>query len=210
LSSSVIIDTLEREDKPDNDNEPQAKIPHLYYYFNFRNEATQTCENFLLSIMCQLLSSIPGSDVPMPFKHLYLKKNEGKNGRPSIKEMIGCIITTLQNLNELGSGVREVRLIVDAVDECSEWELFYLFFNQLAKSKCQNLHFIFTSRPEKAIQAAVEKFGIPSVDLVCTEMDKDIEKYVRAILDNEPQFMHIDPNCREEVKEILVKKAGGM
>jgi hypothetical protein len=154
--------------------------------------------------MCQLLHSIP-DDVPTPFKHLY---NAGKNGRPSVKEMTKCIINTLQNLDGLGCGVREVRLIVDALDECSEWSRFWLFLSQLGK--CQNLHFIFTSRPEEDIQHAVEHLGIPSVDLNCTEMDKDIEQYIREILDSDVRFKDINQQCREEVRKILIKKAGGM
>ena len=84
-------------------------IPHLYYFFSFRYPATQSCENFLRSILLQLVFSCP--DVPQPVKDLYLS-HQGLM-QPSMKELTACFISVVNDLEE-------VRLFGDGFDECSQ------------------------------------------------------------------------------------------
>ena len=50
------------------DDPESHHIPHLFYYFDFRDTATQTCENFLRSILSQLFHFLP--DIPEPLEVL--------------------------------------------------------------------------------------------------------------------------------------------
>jgi hypothetical protein len=68
LRSSNTIEHLEEDSL-------NREVPHLYYYFNFRDEATQSCENFLRSINSQLLFSLP--DIPSPFRDMYTRHKSG-------------------------------------------------------------------------------------------------------------------------------------
>ena len=174
-------------------------IPHLYYYFNFRDESTQTCENFLRSIISQLLNFLPV--IPPPIKDLYLRRNSGKH-RPSVKDLTDCFIAIIETLPE-------VRLFGDAFDECMDWNNLWHFSSQIAKARSPSLHFLFTSRPERHIRDAVNSLNIPVVDLTCPEMNFDIKIFVIEQLDG-PQFARISVDGKELVKENLTSRAGGM
>jgi hypothetical protein len=192
LQSSNTIEHLEEDSL-------NRGIPHLYYYFNFRDEATQSCENFLRSINCQLLLSL--SDIPSPFKEMYARHKSGHH-RPSVKDLTACFIAVIQTLNE-------VRLFGDAFDECADWNNLWYFSSQLAKARSPSLHFLFTSRPERHIRDAVNSLDIPTVDLTCPEMNLDIRTFVIEQL-QDPQFARISVDGKELVKENLISRAGGM
>jgi hypothetical protein len=176
-------------------------VPHLYYYFNFRDVSTQTCENFLRSIMSQLLNFFPATEIPPPIKDLYMRRNSGKH-RPSVKDLTACFIAIIETQPE-------VRLFGDAFDECTDWNNLWHFSSQLVKARIPSLHFLFTSRPERHIRDAVNSLGIPTVDLTCPEMNLDIETFVIEQLDD-PRFARISADGKELVKESLISRAGGM
>ena len=193
LRSSNTIDHLEEDSL-------NRGIPHLYYYFNFRDEATQNCENFLRSINSQLLLSLP--DIPSPFKKMYARHKSGHH-QPSVKDLTECFIAVIQTVDE-------VRLFGDAFDECMDWNNLWYFSSQLAKARTPSLHFLFTSRPERHIRDAVNSLNIPTVDLTCPEMNEDIKTLVIEQLDDDSRFARVPVNGKELVKESLISRAGGM
>jgi hypothetical protein len=175
-------------------------IPHLYYFFSFRYPSTQTCENFLRSILLQLLVSCP--DVPSPVKDLYLT-HKGTM-QPSMKEMTTCFVNAVNSLEE-------VRLFGDGFDECSQWNSLWHFLSKVSGDHCPSLRFIFASRPEQHIRDAVNTLNIPSIDLtLCDEMNNDIVKYVSEILEDNPRFAKIPIKGRRLTYKTLVRKADGM
>jgi ankyrin repeat protein len=194
IQSSTAIRHLERDSH-------DRGIPHLYYYFNFRDESTQTCENFLRSIMSQLLNFFPETKIPRSIMDLYVRRNSGKH-RPSVKDLTTCFIAVIETLPE-------VRLFGDAFDECTDWNNLWHFSSQLAKARSTALHFLFTSRPERHIRDAVNSLDIPTVDLTCPEMNLDIKNFVIEQLDD-PRFTRISVDGKEMVKESLISRAGGM
>ena len=76
------------------------KIPYLYYFFNFRDPSTQTCENFLRSLLSQLIHSLP--DVPDVVVELYSQHKSGTL-RPSIRDLTDCFIAVVNELDEVRS-----------------------------------------------------------------------------------------------------------
>jgi hypothetical protein len=162
--------------------------------------ATQTCENFLRSILCQLLNFLP--DIPLPIEELYKRSSSGSL-RPSMKEMTSCFIDVVKTLEE-------VRLFGDGFDECSEWNALWTFLSKVRKSQCRSLRFLFTSRPEHDIRDAVNSLSIASVDLTRSETTGDIERYVMEQLEENPRFTHIPVEGRNLIKETLTTKAQGM
>jgi hypothetical protein len=192
LQSSNTIEHLEEDSH-------NQRIPHLYYYFNFRDEATQSCENFLWSINSQLLLSLP--NIPLPFKEMYSRHKSGHH-RPSVKDFTVCFIAVIQTMDE-------VQLFGDAFDECTDWNNLWYFSSQLAKARTPSLHFLFTSHPERYIRDAVNSLGIPTVDLTYPEMNLDIKAFVIKQL-QDLRFSRISVEGKEPVKESLVSRAGGM
>jgi hypothetical protein len=176
-------------------------IPHLYYFFSFRYPSTQTCENFLRSILLQLLVSCP--EVPSPVKDLYLS-HKGTM-QPSMKEMTACFISVVNSLPE-------VRLFGDGFDECSQWNSLWYFLCKVSGEQCPTLRFIFASRPEQYIRDAVNTLpDILSIDLTLRdEMNSDIVKYILEALQHNPRFSKIPADGKELIYETLVDRADGM
>jgi hypothetical protein len=188
--SSTVIDHLEQ--KPE--------VPVLYYYFNFRDESTQTCENFVRSITFQLLHYL--EDIPDSINNLYAKCNSGSR-RPAVTDLTTCLISIIQLLPL-------VYLLGDAFDECNQWNVLWRFITQLVKSESPSLRFMFTSRSEQHIQDVVNSLNIPSVNLTRDEMNRDIQKFVFESLDSDPRFSRILPEGKDLIREELVSRANGM
>jgi hypothetical protein len=190
--SSTLVHELAQDSRSKN-------IPHLYYFFSFRYPSTQTCENFLRSILLQLVFFC--TDVPQPVKDLYLS-SQGLH--PSMKDLTACFVNVV-------NGLEEVRLFGDGFDECSQWNSLWHFISKVSGNHCPTLRFIFASRPEQYIRDAVSALNIPTIDLtLCDEMNRDIVKYISEVLECNPRFAKISIEGRKLIYETLVRKADGM
>jgi hypothetical protein len=178
----------------------QRDLQVLYYYFNFRDKATQTCENFVRSITLQLVQSLP--DVPQPLVDLFSRCHE--SDRPSTTDLTKCLLDIINKLEN------EVRLLGDAFDECVEWNKLSTFLCNVTDRNCPNLRLLFTSRQEQHIQDLVESLDIPSVGLLRQEMDDDIGTYVSQTLQNDRRFIRISSEGKNLITESLVSRANRM
>jgi hypothetical protein len=176
------------------------EIPHLYYFFNFRDPLTQTCEGFLRSILLQLLNSLP--DIPDAFYELYSQHISGTL-RPSVRDMTDCFITVVNTLDE-------VRLFGDAFDECADWNDLWYFLSTSVKRRCPGLRLLFTGRPEVHIGDAAGSLHIPSVDLDCEGIHKDIEAYVSNSLARDIRFARTLDEGKTLIRNSLISRANGM
>ena len=81
---------------------------------------------------------------------------------------------------------------------------------RMAKSECQSLRLLFTSRPEREIEDVVNALGIPSVDLR-TVMDGDIGQFIMETLENSPRAIcRLPEKAKDLIRESLISRAGGM
>jgi hypothetical protein len=186
----MIIDHLRR----------RFRGPVLYYYFNFRSGERQTCENLVRSLMYQLVYIL--EETPSAVKELYSSHNRGLS-RPSIDELTTCLVAVIGTLEE-------VHLLGDAFDECSQWNSLSKVVKEFAKSACPSLHFLFTSRPEQHIEDLVGALDIPSVDLTCEELDRDIEKFVSETLQHDLRFLRIPDDGKTLIHDSLTIRSAGM
>jgi hypothetical protein len=193
FQSSTVIEHFELES-------PTRDIPHLYYFFDFRIESTRTCENFLRSILVQLLFLLP--EVPYVMKEWYLYYDAGRR-RPSIKHLTACFISVIET-------IEEARLFMDGFDECHERDHLWYFISEIARRKCLPLRFLFTSCPERHIQNLVNSFNIPTVELAGDAINADIMTFVTGVLDTSPRFARFPVKWKELVRESLTTRAGGM
>jgi hypothetical protein len=162
---------------------------------------TQTCENFLHSILSQLLHLF--HDVPPPLRALYASHNNGAL-RPSTKDMIGCFLDIVETM-------KEVRLLGDAFDECVDWNDLWYLLCQISRRKCSSLRFLFTSRPESSIRDAVHALNIPSIDLSLYEsIDQDIRTFVSESLKYNPRFSRISDEGKGLIRDSLISRANRM
>jgi hypothetical protein len=191
LCSSTIVKELKDEQKV-------LRIPVLYYYFNFRDPSTESCENFIRSLLYQLLRYLP--DVPEEVRRLYSQRAPNQ---PSADEMTLCLIAIIERQ-------QQVRILGDAFNECTQWNVLWKFLVRMMESGCPSLRLLFTSRPEREIEDAVNALRIPNLDLR-TVMDEDISRFVAETLRSSAKpVCRLSDDAKDLIKETLVSRAGGM
>jgi hypothetical protein len=104
----------------------------------------------------------------------------------------------------------EVHLLGDAFDECSQWNALWRFVSRIAESELPSLHFLFTSRPDQYIQDASNSLIIPSLDLLCQDMDHDIAKFVSDTLDRDMRFARIPAEGKRLIYESITSRSNRM
>jgi hypothetical protein len=117
--------------------------------------------------------------------------------------MTTCLIALI-------SREKEVRILGDAFDECTQWNVLWRFLTRMVKSQCPSLRLLFTSRPEREIEDAVNALTIPTLDLR-TAMDGDIEQFITETLESSARSVsHLPENAKDLIRQHLVRRAGGM
>jgi hypothetical protein len=106
--------------------------------------------------------------------------------------------------------VDEVRLYGDAFDECADWNDMWYFLSTTVKSQCPGLHFLLTGRPEVHIQEAANSLDIPSVDLDCEGINKDIELFISDSLERDIRFARMLEEGKTLIHDSLISRANGM
>jgi hypothetical protein len=192
LVSSVVIRHLDEEGQTD-------QIPVIYYYFNPHIPETQSCDNFLRSLIFQLLYF--SVNIPTAIKDLHARHHLGTR-RPSIDSLTSCLVNLL-------GGHKEVRIVGDAFDRCPEWNKLWKILSKLVQSQHASLRLLFMSRREQYIEDAVRTMNIPSVDLRCQQVDKDIAKYVSDVLRDDSKFSRVTVELKDSIRERLTTLASG-
>jgi hypothetical protein len=117
--------------------------------------------------------------------------------------MVNCIIAVVNHLDE-------VRLFGDAFDECTDWNNLWYFLSTTVKSRCPGLRLLFTGRPEVHILEAANSLDIPSVDLDCDGISKDIELFVSNSLTMDIRFARTSEEGKTLIRNSLISRANGM
>jgi hypothetical protein len=162
----------------------------------------QTCENFVRSLVVQLLLSFQDTLIPPPIEELYVRHKSGFK-RPPIKDLTECLISMIGMFEH-------VYVLGDAFDECKEWNKLWHFLSRIARSACGSLHLLFTSRPEQHIQDAVMSLCISSFDLSHGKMDHDIGTFVSESMEHDPRFRRTSAEGKILISESLISRANGM
>jgi hypothetical protein len=103
-----------------------------------------------------------------------------------------------------------VRLFGDAFDECTDWNDLWYLLSTTAKTRCQGLRFLFTSRPEEYILDAAGSLDIPSVDLDCEGINKDIKVFISDSLARDIRFARTSEKGKTLIHDSLISRANGM
>jgi hypothetical protein len=91
-----------------------------------------------------------------------------------------------------------------------DWNHLWHFLSTAAKRKCQGLRFLFKSRPEEHIRDVVRSLGIPSVDLDCEGINKDIGTFISDTLARDDRFTRTSEEGKTLIRNSLVARANGM
>ncbi|CAI0643626.1 unnamed protein product [Colletotrichum noveboracense] len=128
-------------------------------------------------------------------------------GRPTLCYLSSCVYGML-------GCYHRVRVIIDALDECTTERDLLSWMEELVSSPCSaNSQLIVTGRPEVDFVQSLPRFlGEDNcIKFDTTEVNTDIHSYVSAQLEN-PDFKlkWISPNLLNEIRDKVGRRADGM
>ena len=193
LASAIINKLLE-----DCERLPQAGI--AYFYFDFNNQSIMQDHNRLLRSLVEQLSSESG-DIPKPLAALYRRCRNG-----TVQPMTTDLLETLQSIIRNFS---HVYLVIDAFDECKEKEKFLGFLNAIAEWKLPQIHIAVTSRTDVDTEIRNRKWNCSKIVVEEHLVDADVEKHVRATLEDDEILNRWDPDQQRLIAKSLIEGAKG-
>ena len=180
---SLVIDSLR-----DQFHEKNVAVAHLY--FNYRDQADQTADNSIASLVKQL--AIAHRGIPKPILELY-RKLKAQERRPQLQDLEQAFRLTSLNFER-------VFVIVDALDECNATyrKRFLRSLNRLQNNK--SIRVLMTSRfYEEYIN---QLFGpCPKINIQAQE--SDLRKYTANQVEHGIGCDIID----EHLRELIIEKA---
>ena len=170
-------------------------VPCLYYYFDFSNPQKQTLGNMLYSLLAQLSSST----VPREIIELYEDCKKGTQ-EAAIAELVDVLIG-------IADRCKGMFVILDALDESSEWKALFQVLDKILKS---NINLLVTSRKERDIQSALEEVVDYVVPIEDDRVDADVNLHVQECLRTDPDLVKWGDELKQEIIETLTSGAKGM
>jgi hypothetical protein len=197
LSSTVLQNMLEHcQDDP-------GKVT-AYFFFDFSDIQKQDPEKMLRSLLCQL--SQRSIKIPQGLDALYSSCNNGQQ-EPSEHALLETLQSMIQELPL-------AYIVIDALDECAKREELMSMLEIITGWQLQNLHLLVTSRREHDIESSLEGFVSDGdrINLESSLVDKDIQRYVRQKLSDDPRLRRWrkDASTMVNIEETLMKGAKGM
>ncbi|KAI9813355.1 MAG: hypothetical protein M1826_002523 [Phylliscum demangeonii] len=101
-------------------------------------------------------------------------------------------------------------IVVDALDECSDWDGLLDVIEQIVEWKFSSLHLLVTSRKEKDIEARLQALQPVLIPVQSSQVQDDIRLHVRQCLFTEAKLKKWPAAVQLEMEEALVKGAQGM
>lgn len=179
-------------------NQPNEAI--AYFYFDFNDQSKQTLNSCLRSILAQLC--IFHTSTPEVVAELRsLSQSPGRNGFLDNEELLLAVIS-------VSSGLNRSRIIIDALDECTERQELTKAIAALAASFAISL--LVTSRREHDIVDVLSDALDGTTALDPESVDKDIGAYVDECLRTDPKLKKMPQSVKVRIKDVLTTKAGGM
>ncbi|KAF8526568.1 NACHT domain-containing protein, partial [Hysterangium stoloniferum] len=170
-----------------------------YFFFDSRDsqEAFQSHHYLIRSLIKQLASVC--FNIPKCLSQIY------RNGtqQPSLKDLekIVCELLTMFD---------QVYIILDALDECSEYLKVIKWLNKLLSQNSSRLHILVTTRPEVSIQRELDNLNPEHLFLHRQHANNDIKTYIYAKLQSKTIFSSKDENLLDNIFRTLNERAEGM
>lgn len=174
-----------------------------YYFFSFRDPEKQKIDNFLRSIIAQLICQM--NNLPRCIMDLYEKYQAGSPPTKVLRQSLDSVL----NL----SG--EAFVIIDALDECpikdDERDKLCTLLSDISKSIMTPLHMLATSRKKADIESRFSKLPqMVPVPIQTSEVDGDILLYVNSQLETSRELSKRPAYIKAEISAKLSSQANGM
>lgn len=185
-------------------NDPAKSL--AFFFFDFNDNEKQSPRSMLKSLLSQFLRRF--TSVPEMVQSLYAACGNGR--REASQEQL------LQALRDTIEMIPAPFVVLDALDECSDWKTLLDILTEMQSWGASALRVLLTSRREIVIEEALEDI-IKSENTICLKshlVDKDIETYVHERLVREKSFRkwndYKNKDVRENIEITLGRGAHGM
>lgn len=189
ILSSIIIDDL-RHARSYSDN-------LLYFYFDFSDISKQSLENAIRSLVYQLYQKNPSTY--QGYLHSLYSSCENGSRMPTVNLLNETLEKMVQHNGELW-------IVLDALDEFqtrkgTKTEGLLSWIEEFLTVSRANTHFLLTSRPERDIESALNKFVDHRIPIQSDLVAEDICAYVHG------RVKHHEGLKRWQKREIFNKKS---
>jgi Cdc6-like AAA superfamily ATPase len=190
MLSAIVVDHLSRT--------MECEAVGLTYMFCHYKQADQSAVSLLATMLKQLVQARPSIAEPVSF--LY-EHHSCQGTRPSLEEIFGALQSVVNNYTK-------VYVVVDALDECSEWDgTRGQLLSKLSDLQEQaDLRLMATSR---FVPDTTEKLRDVS-RLEIRASDADARRFVSGYICRLPKCIQRDTTLQNMVQELTVEAADGM
>ncbi|KIL62335.1 hypothetical protein M378DRAFT_53540, partial [Amanita muscaria Koide BX008] len=178
----------------------QGSIGMAYYYFDIFDVKKRTVEGLLSSLSLSLYTCNPSNHTIV--EQLYMKCKDGVF-KPSGQQLEYL-------LKELMSGFKETYIVIDALDECREWQELWKFLKMIHGWQIGQCHLLVTSRREQVIVNSLQHVEHEEIDLTLMPIDNDINRYIDEKLEQSEELKKLRVETKEQIRGLLKAKANGM
>ncbi|KAF7983532.1 hypothetical protein HWV62_21090 [Athelia sp. TMB] len=180
----------------------KGKSSVAYAYFFFDGTSGQSTlaahESLVRSIVMQLSDQFDG--IPPALVDLYEDEREGRD-QPLISALENTLLQILRSFDT-------AYIIVDALDECSEWSKVLKWIRSITILASGNLHLMVTSRPEPDIKYRLRPLSnLQELDVADQQESNDISRYVDVRLSEVNKWTEAQKSL---VRNALLRGAGGV
>ena len=170
-----------------------------FFYFDINDKAKQTSRSVLSSLVLGLTAK---SNNYLPLERSYIKHD--KLYLPTEDELLNL-------LKELLYSFHQTYIVIDALDECDDYDLL---FDQVIKVvhslDVSHLHILVTSRREQHIVNTMERCATTEICLVAELVGSDIRSYVHSVVGKDPRLRRWGQTVQQDVIDALISGANGM
>jgi Cdc6-like AAA superfamily ATPase len=197
MITSTVVDHLMKVYRND------VTVGIAFVYYNFRRQHEQRPIDILSSLLEQFSRQLPSlPECVIELHETHNNKEKKLSTQPSTTE----ISSTLQNVIKEYS---RTFVIIDALDEY-EADRFTLLSELFEIQKKANFNLLTTSRPLPDIERYIGRLFVRSTYLKIQTLPEDVKKYIDANLHKLPLFVSHDHDLINEIKNEIVRAAGGM
>ncbi|KAF9009620.1 ankyrin repeat-containing domain protein [Cyathus striatus] len=191
LCSTVIEDII------NHCTNAEFKAAYAYFIFDGRNlEADfQQHGKSIRSLIKQLSYRFPS--FPLPLKTLC---GDGSQ-KPTTKSLEDTLL-------KMATEFDDVFIIIDSLDECTEWDRLSQWIKDISESQTGNLHFFATSRPEYDVQEDLKAVSHNDFVLLEDHVSEDLQMFIQKKVQSSRKLNRLTP--RMDVTETVSTNASGM
>lgn len=174
-----------------------------YIYCDFNKRETQTPFILLSSMLEQLLRQLGGDSIPPEVTTLY-ELHKKHDTRPALAEIVNVLRRVCQCSDA-------VRVIIDALDECSPSEEAALDVVSAVLDLGSTVRLLCTSRPSMIFGSYFRGLDAKVVEIAA--QSDDIRTFIEANIPRQPRLVrHVrsDPSLKEDIVAAIIEQSRGM